>query len=205
SVFWRINDAGKFLFNIQAQEQTIRTVSESIMREIIGQTPLQTALTEGRAAIESRAFDRIQEVLDTYESGVAITQVRLAEVDPPTSVIDAFRDVQAAQADRERLQNEAEAYQNDVIPRARGDAARLMQEAEAYREEVIARAQGEASRFTAVYEAYASDRDVTRQRIYLETMEQVMQGMNKIILDDRAGTGVVPYLPLPEIKRRRGE
>lgn len=205
SVFWRINDAGKFLFNIQFQELTIKAVAESVMREIIGQTPLQSALTEGRAKIERDALEKVQSVLDGYEAGVVITQVKLSEVDPPASVVDAFRDVQAAQADKERLQNEAEAYQNDIIPRARGEAAKMLQEAEAYREQVIARAEGEASRFLAVFEAYAQAKDVTRQRIYLETMEEILKGMNKIIIDDEAGTGVVPYLPLPEVQKRRGE
>jgi len=205
SVFWRINDAGKFLFNIEAQEMTIKSVAESVMREIIGQTPLQSALTEGRAEIERQALEKTQAVLDSYEAGVYITQVKLSEVDPPASVVDAFRDVQAAQADKERLQNEAEAYQNDIIPRARGEASKMLQEAEAYREQVIARADGEAARFLAVFEAYKEAKDVTRQRIYLETMEQILKGMNKIIIDDKAGSGVVPYLPLPEVKKRQGE
>ncbi|RMF11350.1 MAG: FtsH protease activity modulator HflK [Alphaproteobacteria bacterium] len=205
SVFWQIKDAGKFLFNIQYQELTIKAVAESVMREIIGQTPLQSALTEGRAEIEQKALEKIQTVLDSYDSGVYIREVKLSEVDPPASVVDAFRDVQAAQADKERLQNEAEAYQNDIIPRARGEAAKMLQEAEAYREQVIARADGEASRFLAVYEAYKQAKDVTRQRIYLETMEQILKGMSKIIVDDKAGTGVVPYLPLPEVQKRRGE
>lgn len=204
SVFWQISDAGKFLFNIQYQELTIKAVAESVMREIIGQTTLQSALTEGRADIEAKAREKTQAVLDSYEAGVYISQVKLSEVDPPASVVDAFRDVQAAQADKERLQNEAEAYQNDIIPRARGEAAKMLQEAEAYREQVIARADGEASRFLAVYEAYKQAKDVTRQRIYLETMEQILKGMNKIIVDDKAGTGVVPYLPLPEVQKKRG-
>ncbi len=205
SVFWKIRDAGKFLFNIQYQELTIKAVAESVMREIIGQTDLQSALTEGRATIEQKALEKIQAVLDSYGAGVYISEVKLSEVDPPSSVVDAFRDVQAAQADKERLQNEAQAYQNDIIPRARGQAAKLLQDAKAYQQQVIADAQGQASRFLAVYNAYKQAKDVTRERIYLETMEKVLKGMNKIIVDDKAGSGVVPYLPLPELKAKQGK
>jgi membrane protease subunit HflK len=203
SVFWRIQDAGQYLFNIEGQEVTIRDVSESIMREIIARTPIQSALTEGRQRIEVEAQNLIQKRLDEYGAGVAITQVRLANVDPPAAVIDAFRDVQAAQADKERLQNEAEAYQNDIIPRARGEAAKMVQEAEAYREQVIAKATGEASRFTKVLAEYREAKDVTRRRMYLETMEEILSGMNKVIIDESAGRGMVPYLPLPELQNRR--
>lgn len=203
SVFWRIQDAGKFLFNIEGQETTIRDVSESTMREIVAQTPIQSALTEGRQRIEIEAQRRIQGRLDQYGAGVAITQVQLAKVDPPAAVIDAFRDVQAAQADKERLQNEAEAYQNDIIPRARGEAAKMVQDAEAYREQVIAKAMGEASRFSKILAEYREAKDVTRRRIYLETMEEILNGMNKVIIDEGAGRGVVPYLPLPELQQRK--
>ncbi len=204
SVFWKIQNAKEFLFNIQdPQEETIRAVSESVMRSIVGQTPIQSALTEGRQKIETAAIERIQGVLDSYGAGVLVTQVQLSRVDPPATVIDAFRDVQAAQADRERLQNEAEAYQNDIIPRARGDANKLVQEAEAYKEQVVAQAQGEANRFLAIVNAYGQSKDATKQRMYLETMEQVLKGMNKVVIDGSAGSGVVPYLPLPEIQKRR--
>lgn len=203
SVFWRIDDAGKYLFNIEDQPQTVRAVAESVVREIIGQSPIQQAMTEGRQRIELEAQKRIQNVLENYGAGIRVQQVRLSRVDPPASVIDAFRDVQAAQADKERLQNEAEAYQNDIIPRARGEAARMMQEAEAYREQIVAQANGEARRFMAVLEAYRTAEDVTRQRLYLETMESILRGMNKVILDQEAGSGVVPYLPLPELEKKR--
>lgn len=204
SVFWRIEDAGKFLFNIQEQEETIRSGAESVMREIIGQTMIQSALTEGRQKIEQDAHANLQKVLNAYGAGVTVTQVKLSKVDPPASVIGSFRDVQAAQADKERLQNEAQAYQNDILPRARGDASKITQDAEAYKDQITAKAQGEASRFVAVYNEYKVSKDVTRKRIYLETMEDILQGMNKIIIDKKAGSGVVPYLPLDQLQKKQG-
>lgn len=204
SVFWQIKDAGQFLFNIRDPEGTVKVVAESAMRDIIGQTPIQRAFTEGRATIEVRARELLQQLLDQYESGIRITQVQLLKVDPPAVVIDAFNDVQRARADQERLRNEAEAYRNDIIPRARGEAERLLQEAEAYKEQVINLAQGDAGRFVSVYNAYAQAKDVTARRLYLETMEQVLRNSQKIIIDPSAEgqQGVVPYLALPELQRQ---
>ncbi|MFN4087952.1 MAG: FtsH protease activity modulator HflK [Alphaproteobacteria bacterium] len=204
SVFWRISDAGKFLFNVRAPETTIKAVSESTMREMIGQTPIALALAEGRGKIELTVQERMQQTLDAYGAGVAVTQVQLLKVDPPSEVIDAFRDVQRARADQERLRNEAEAYRNDIIPRARGDAERLTQEAEAYRQEVVARSQGDAERFESVLVAYEAAKDVTARRIYLETLEEILRNANKVIIDNDVGggQGVVPYLPLNELHRR---
>lgn len=205
TVFWQIKDAEKFLFNIASPENTVKQVAESAMRDVVGQSIAQTTLAEGRAQIESQAQKLIQQLLDQYQAGVSVTQVQLRGVDPPTQVIDAFRDVQRAKADRERARNEAEAYRNDIVPRARGEAERMMQEAEAFRQESIARAQGEAQRFLSVYNAYRVSRDVTSQRLYLETMEAILRGTNKIIIDPTSGgSGVVPYLPLPEVQRRQG-
>jgi membrane protease subunit HflK len=177
------------------------------MREIIGQTPIAEATTEARGDIELAAREQIQEILDEYGAGILVTQVQLQKVDPPQEVIDAFRDVQRAQADRERLQNEAEAFANDILPRARGEAERLLQEAQAYEQEAVERARGEADRFTQVLEAYGQAKDVTIKRIYLETMEEVLGGVNKVIIDSKAGGGggVVPYLPLPDLERRARE
>ena len=204
TVFWKVDNAKNYLFNIQSpQSITVKEMAESVMREIIGKTRIQVALTEGRGDIQTAAREKLQQVLDSYGAGILITEVKLERVDPPARVIDSFRDVQAAEADKERFQNEAEAYANSIVPEARGRAVRLIQEAEAYREQVIARATGEAARFIAVYDQYAKAKDVTRKRIYLETMEEVLAGMNKIIIDEGAGTGVVPYLPLPELKARQ--
>ena len=204
TVFWRIDDAGKFLFNIEdPQVVTIKAVAESVMREIVGRTAIQTVLTEGRSSIELEARALLQSVLTGYEAGVLITEVKLERVDPPAQVIESFRDVQKAQADRERFRNEAEAYANSIIPEARGNANRMIQEAEAYKEQVVNRAEGEAARFLSVYKEYALAKDVTLKRMYLETMESILAGMNKIIIDSSNSSGVIPYLPLPEINTRR--
>ncbi|MCK5576620.1 MAG: FtsH protease activity modulator HflK, partial [Sphingomonadales bacterium] len=155
TVFWRIDDAGKFLFNLQQpQEHTIKSVSESVMREVVGRTPIELMLTTGRREIEIETQGIIQAVLEGYGAGVTVTEVKLEKVDPPSQVIDDFRDVQAAEADRERVQNEAQAYANSIVPVARGEANRILQDAEAYKEQVVARATGEASRFTSVYTEY---------------------------------------------------
>ena len=200
SVFWVIKDAGNFLFKIQDPEGTVKAAAETAMREVIARSNIQPILTEGRAVIERDTQDIIQGILDEYESGVQITQVQTQKADPPDQVIDAFRDVQAARADMERSKNEAEAYANDVIPRARGEAAKILQAAEAYKKEVVAKAEGEASRFLSIYTEYAKAKEVTQERMYLETMEQVLADINKIIIDKDSGSGVVPYLPLQELK-----
>ena len=205
-LLWLIKDAGEFLFNIRDPESTVKAVAESVMREIVGKTPIAEATTEARGQIEVDSRELIQAILDSYGAGILITQVQLQKVDPPGEVIDAFRDVQRAQADRERLQNEAESFANDILPRARGEAERISQEAQASREEVVARAEGDARRFLSVYEEYDKARDVTTRRIYLETMEEVLRNVNKVLIDQSASAnGVVPYLPLPELERRARE
>ncbi|MFZ9350109.1 MAG: FtsH protease activity modulator HflK, partial [Candidatus Fonsibacter ubiquis] len=201
SVFWTIKDASKYLFNIQEPIGTIKAVAETAMREIIARKKIQVVLTQGRAEIENEAQKIMQQILDSYNAGIEITQVQAQKSDPPAQVIDSFRDVQAAKADKERQQNEAQAYANDVIPRARGEAAKIIQEAEGYKREVVAQAEGEASRFIAIYNEYAKAKTVTQERMYLETMEKVLSGVNKIIIDKQSGSGVVPYLPLPELKK----
>jgi membrane protease subunit HflK len=173
---------------------------------VIGQTDIQPALTEARQQIENSTRQLLQAMLDDYQSGIEITPVQLQKVDPPATVVDAFNDVQRARADRERVRNEAEAYRNDIIPRARGEAERLIQEASAYREQTVSLAQGDAQRFLSVYEAYSGAREVTARRMYLETMEQVLRGTNKVIIDgngEAGANGVVPYLPLTELQRHR--
>ncbi|MCB9945552.1 MAG: FtsH protease activity modulator HflK [Geminicoccaceae bacterium] len=205
-VLWKISNAADYLFNIRDPESTVFAAAESVMREIIGQTPIAEATTEGRRAIEQKAREQMQVLMNEYGAGILIDEVQLQKADPPQEVIDAFRDVQRAQADRERAQNEAEAFSNDIIPRARGEAERLLQEAQAYEQEVVARASGEAQRFKAVLDEYTKAKDVTVRRIYLETMEEILAGMNKVIIDKDAGdNGVVPYLPLPELRNRAGQ
>jgi len=199
SVFWVIKDARKFLFEIQDPEETIKAAAETAMREIIARSRIQPVLTEGRGAIEIETQNIMQTILDAYNSGVQVTQVQTQKADPPDQVIDAFRDVQAARADMERAKNEAEAYANDVIPRARGEAAKIMQAAEAYKQKVVAASEGEASRFLSIYKEYAKAKEVTQERMYLETMEKVLADIDKVIIEKNAGSGVVPYLPLPEL------
>ncbi|MCI0754214.1 FtsH protease activity modulator HflK [Teichococcus vastitatis] len=195
AVFWQIRNAGEYLFNTRNPEQTVKSAAESVMREVVGQTAIQPALTEARADIETRVRSGVQFILDQYKSGIDVTQVQLLKVDPPNEVIDTFRDVQRANADRERLRNEAEAYRNEVIPRARGEGQRLVQEAEGYKESQVARARGEASRFTSILSAYQVAKDVTMRRLYMETMEDILRRNPKLLVDDRL-QGVVPYLPL---------
>jgi membrane protease subunit HflK len=205
AVFWLIKPAGAgdYLFNIQNPEGTVKAVAESAMREVIGRSNIQAVLTGARQATEGAVSELMQKTLDSYGAGVQITQVQLQKVDPPAQVIDAFRDVQAARADAERAQNEAQTYANRIVPEARGRAAQITQAGEAYREQTVAEATGQTSRFVKVYDEYKKAPDVTRQRMYLETMERVLGGTDKIIIDSGSGgSGVVPYLPLNELMRR---
>ena len=205
SIFWLVKTggAGEYLFNIQNPEGTVKAVAESAMREVIGRSEIQPILTGARQGIETSVHELIQRVLDGYQAGVQVTQVQLQKVDPPAQVIDAFREVQAARADLVRLQNEAETYAFQKVPDARGRAAQILQDAEAYKAQTVAEATGQASRFGKVYEEYKKAPEVTRKRMYLETMERVMAGTDKIILDSngQSGSGVVPYLPLNELRR----
>ncbi|QIB33420.1 FtsH protease activity modulator HflK [Ancylobacter pratisalsi] len=207
AVFWMVKPAApgstedigaaNFLFNVQNPEGTIKAVAESAMREVVGRTDIQPILTGARQNIETAVHDLMQKTLDSYKSGVLITQVQLQKVDPPQQVIDSFRDVQAARADAERLQNEAQAYANRVVPEARGESSRITQGAEGYKERAIIEARGQAARFLSVLAEYQKAPEVTRQRLYLETMERVFGGMDKVIIDQQAnGNGVVPFLPL---------
>jgi modulator of FtsH protease HflK len=204
-VFWRIRDAQKYLFNIQSPEVTVKDVAESAMRDVVGQSNIQPILTEARQKTEQAVQKLMQDVLDRYGAGISVDQVQLQKVDPPAQVIDAFRDVQAARADKERLQNEAGSYANRVIPEARGEAERILQAARAYREQTVAEATGQTARFLKVYEEYKKAPEVTRKRMYLETMERVLGGTDKIIIDSKDGQGVVPFLPLDQLQRRKEE
>jgi membrane protease subunit HflK len=205
SVFWVVkpNGVSDYLFNIQNPEGTVKAVAESAMREIIGRSEIQPILTGARQSTEAAVLELMQKTLDAYHSGIQVTQAQMQKVDPPAQVIDSFRDVQAARADAERAQNEAQTYANRVVPEARGRAAQIIQSAEAYREQTVAEATGQASRFLKIYEAYKKAPDVTRQRMYLETLERVFGGADKVIIDGGLqGSGVVPYLPLNELSRR---
>ena len=205
TVFWIINDAKDFLFNVRNPAATIKSIGESVMREKIGQTPIDPILSEGKSIVEEDAKLKLQNVLDYYKSGILITQVQLQKADPPENVIDSFRDVQRAKTDEQKLINEAQAYRNDIIPKARGEAEKMIQESEAYKQGVVAKAKGEAERFISVYDSYKNSKDVTRQRIYLETLEQTLSKIDKVIVDKDAGGGIVPYLPLPELRKKNNQ
>ncbi|MGV6812385.1 MAG: FtsH protease activity modulator HflK [Brevirhabdus sp.] len=202
-VVWNISDLQKFLFNLAEPQDTIRAVSESAMREIIARSNLAPILNRDRGAIASELQELIQATLDSYQSGVNIVRVNFDKADPPHEVIDAFREVQAAEQTRDTLEKQADAYANKVLAEARGQAAQMLEQAEGYRAQVVNEAEGEASRFIAVYEEYAKAPEVTRKRLYLETLEGVMGDVNKVIIDEGTGgsSGVVPYLPLNELNK----
>jgi membrane protease subunit HflK len=207
SVLWLIapNGVADYLFNIQNPEGTVKAVAESAMREVIGRNNIQGILTGQRQTIEAAVHKLMQDTLNGYRAGIQITQVQLQKVDPPSQVIDAFRDVQAARADLERAQNEAQTYANRIVPEARGRAAQILQAGEAYRSQTVAEAKGQTARFLQIYEQYKIAPQVTRQRMYLETMERLFGGTDKIIIDSgtgQSGTGVVPVLPLNDLLRR---
>jgi modulator of FtsH protease HflK len=195
SVFWRINNAVDYLFNARTPAAVVKAVAESSMREVIGRTPIQPALTELRAQIETDVLHQTQEILNNYKTGVEITQVQLQKVDPPAEVVESFLDVQRANTDAERMRNEAEAYHNDIVPRARGDASRIIAEGQGARQASIAQATGQTQRFLSVLEAYRTARDVTLQRMYLETMQDILTHSPSLVVDDKL-KGLVPFLPL---------
>ena len=206
TVLWRIKPKGApdFLFNIQNPEGTVKAVAESAMREVIGRSNIQPILTGARTSTELAVQELMQKTLDNYGSGILVQQVQMQKVDPPAQVIDSFRDVQAARADLERLQNEAQTYANRVVPDARGRAAQILQTAEGYKQQAVAEAKGQSARFLKVYDEYKKAPDVTRERIYLETMEHILGGSEKLIYDGgNSAQGVVPYLPLNELTPRR--
>ncbi|EAQ26291.1 FtsH protease activity modulator HflK [Roseovarius sp. 217] len=206
-VVWNISDPGKLLFNIRDPQLTVQAVSESVMREIIAASNLAPILNRDRGIIADTAMQNIQESLDEYDSGIRIVRVNLDKADPPNEVIDSFREVQAAEQERDRLQRQADAYANRALAEARGQAAQILEDSEGYRARVVNEAQGDASRFTSVLTEYSKAQDVTRKRLYLETMERVLGDIDKTILDssivgtEGGGNGVVPYLPLNELRR----
>ncbi|MGQ0673033.1 MAG: FtsH protease activity modulator HflK [Hyphomicrobium sp.] len=214
-IYWRIKtekdkDTGEagvqqYLFNIQAPENTVREVGESAVREIIGQSNLQSILTDGRVLGQVAAQKLMQQILDSYRSGITIDQVQFIEVDPPADVISAFRDVQAAGQDKDRLIKEAQTYADQILPKARGDADRILATAQGFRDQTIAEATGQAARFLKVYDEYKKAPEVTRQRIFLEMQEKVLSGADKIIIDGKNGGGVVPFLPLDQLQKKKSE
>jgi len=193
------------LFNIRNPEATVKIAAESAMREVIGQTPLEAALTSSRQKVQDDSLTLLQSILDSYKAGVYIAKIQLQKVDPPKDVIDAFNDVQRAKQNQEQLVNEAAAYKNDIVPRARGLAQKMIEDAGAYRQQMINESEGEAQRFLSIYNAYKGNTVVTKRRIYLEQMQKVLNSSEVTIIDQGGAGGqggVVPYLPLPEIKKR---
>jgi len=199
TVFWVINDAADYLFNVQNPNGAIKAVAESAMREVVGESQLEPILTQDREPIQIAVRKLMQKTLDTYGAGVTITRVQMQKADPPGDVIAAYRDVQAALADQERMRNEGETYANKVIPEARGQAAKIVQGAEAYKQQAIAEASGQAKRFLSVLQAYKTAPEVTRRRIYLETLSAILARSKKVVIGAGVGKGVVPYLPLPAL------
>jgi membrane protease subunit HflK len=206
TVLWRIkpNGAADYLFNIQNAEGTVKAVAESAMREVVGRSEIQPILTSKKDKTEREVHERMQETLDNYGSGIQIQQLQMGNVNPPADVIQSFNDVQNAKTELESLQNEAQTYANRVVPDARGRAAQILQIAEGYKQQAVAEAKGQSSRFLQVYEEYNKAKDVTRQRIYLETMERILGSSEKLVYDGGpSGQGIVPYLPLNELTARR--
>lgn len=201
---WNIKNSEDFIFNIYDQEGTVKKVAESAIREVVGQTNMFPIITTGRAAVASSTQEILQNNLDLYHSGVNITQVLIDKAEVHPDVQGAFQDVQSAKQDAEDVQNRAEAYREDILPKARGTAIQMLQQAEAYKASTVEEARGHAQRFNDIYTAYLSGKDVTRERLYLETMEEVLTGAEKIIMDKNASGGVVPYLPLSELAPAAG-
>lgn len=201
-VQWKISDAKDYLFNVRDLngENTVKSAAESAIRDVIGETEYTKAIEgDGRAQIANDTRDLLQQTLDSYKMGVLITSIQIKAIDPPAQVIDVFRDVQTARADKEKAINQAQAYSNDILPRANGDAEKVIQDAEGYAKEVVARAEGESQRFIDVYNKYRDAKAVTRQRIYLETMEEALRNVDKFLIDNK-GNGLVPFLPLNQLK-----
>ena len=206
TVVWKIKNAKDYLFNVRSPDETVRVAAQSVLREIVGQSEMQPIITGDRGKVEDETKEGLQKLLDEFGSGVEIVRVKLQKADPPKQVVDAFNEVQRAKADLERFKNEAEAYRNEVLPKARGEASKIIQDAEAYSSAVVNKAQGDAERFLSVYNAYKSGKDVTIKRLYLETMENVLAKSNKVIMDPSAkGSNVLPYLPLDNLNRKEAK
>lgn len=203
TVLWRIDDPREYLFNISNQEQLVRVVAESAMRDVVGRTRAEVVRTTGRAEVQESVRELIKGTLEDYQAGIQLASVNIERADPPSAVADAFEEVQRAKQDQERFIEDAQQYSNRRLGEARGEAAQIREEAEGYKGRVVANAEGASQRFLQVYEEYAKAENVTRKRLFLETMESVLGQSNKVIMEQGAGSDVLPYLPLPEIQRRR--
>lgn len=202
AVLWKIAESQKFLFNVRNPERLVRVVAESAMREVVGRTSGEQIRTQGRLEAQNAVKAQIQETLDSYNSGILITGVKLEKADPPPNVIDAFEEVQRAEQNQNKFIREAEQYRNKLLGEAQGKSSKIVEDAKAYKSKVTLEAEGEAQRFLSVYEEYSKAKGVTRKRLFLETLEQVLSQSNKVIIEQGSGQGVVPYLPLPEVQKR---
>lgn len=204
-VQYQIRDSKDFLFNVSGQTETVKAAAEAAMREVVGHAKIDDVLTKEKLAIQIKTHDLLQEILDRYEAGLRVASVQLQDVHPPREVVDAFKDVASAREDKIRFINEAEAYENDVLPKARGEAARQLNQAEAYKQTVIRRAKGESDRFLSVLEEYKKAPDVTRERLYIEAMQTILQNpeLSTIVLSDEALKTAVPYLPLNQLPKSK--
>jgi membrane protease subunit HflK len=205
SVAYQVADPRQFLFNVAKPEETVRQVAESAMREAVGRRPAQDIFRDDRQGIADSVRTIIQSTLDAYQAGLVVNAISIEDAAPPREVADAFDEVQRAEQDEDRFVEESNQYSNQKLGQARGQAAQVREEAAAYKNRVVQEAQGEAQRFISVYDEYAKAPDVTRKRLFIETMEKVLQGSNKVIVEQGSGQGVVPYLPLPELQRRATE
>ena len=203
TVVWKIKNARDYLFNVRSPDVTVRVAAQSVLREIVGQSEMQPIITGDRGKVEAETKAELQKLMDDFGAGIVIVRVKLQKADPPKQVVDAFNEVQRAKADQERFKNEAEAYRNEILPKAKGEAVKRIQEAEAYKEAVINKAKGDAERFLSVYEAYKQGKDVTSTRLYLETMEEVLSKSGTTLIDPSAkGSNVLPVLPLRTGEKR---
>lgn len=202
SVQWTIKDAQKYLFNVRNPDETVKDAAESVMRDVIGNNTLNAAIADDKTGIIAANERQLQALLNDYGTGIKIERIQMKAVTAPDEVKDAFDDVQAAGQDQETTINRAIAYSNEILPKSRGEAEKLIQDAEAYRAQKVNKAEGDAARFISIYDEYKAAKDITKKRLYLETMEEVMGGMDKVILDDKGGSGVVPYMALPEIRKQ---
>lgn len=198
AVFWKIKDAKQFLFRVKNPEVSVRITAESALREIIGRTPIQAAMSDKRQQIADQTRELMQALLDKENAGILVSQVQLQRVDPPAAVIDAFNDVQRARADQERARNEADSYANDMLPRARGEASKITQEAEAYKEQAVKLAEGDAKGFMSVYNSYVKSKDVTAWRLYMESTDELLRKAAKVVVDTtgKGASAVMPYMNL---------
>lgn len=194
-VMWHINDLEKFIFNIINPEEAVKTAAESAIREIIGKTPISSVLSNQKQEITAKIEELTQKILDQYHAGVSIEKVQLLKAEPPAEVIDAYRDVQTSKADKEREINQAQSYNNDILPKARGEAAKILEEAEGYKQEVISRAMGDSKRFTAIYKQYTFNKQLTKDRLYLEAVEEVLKGATKTIIGN---SSMLPHMAIQQ-------